>query len=517
MKGNNRKNKTILIIVVLVLCIILSLLSILVVVSNNKNNIEISSSDNNEIKEIDNFKSIKEILEYSGAKYISQENMKKSDYNIKILTEFKYNLYEESFSQERYFLAIINRISYFVRYNQNYILIDESKNIEIKVKCKNNTIDEILINGEEDYYLKHDNKNSLNNRIEDEIIELRAQADELETVIDNNWKYDETIFGSKESEFDNYHIFHDEGITVRVIQNRVYNVVFNSKYQDTIVNGIKIGDSFEEITEKLGEPIYKNYIKTYIGYKTNDFYVFFSKSDLNGDEISIYPNENFEVDEFEKLTNKFIDNEINIKEFMNELTYLWPDYDSYKYSSDYLKITYPNKGVGIEYGNDSENGIILYKNYNLTNESRKWIENAKVFSKLEEDLIVKKEVERLEKHSGLIYMARDMFILSDKSYIESDIYEYTFGRNSEGNINKVFFITKDSENYNKELCENITNGFFISDEFFVYGVANLGIYVFNVVTNEKQLLLEGEESFELIEFKENVLYYDEENIILELE
>lgn len=517
MKGNNRKNKTILIIVVLVLCIILSLLSILVAVSNNKNNIEISSSDNNEIKEIDNFKSIKEILEYSGAKYISQENMKKSDYNIKILTEFKYNLYEESLSQERYFLAIINRISYFVRYNQNYILIDESKNIEIKVKCKNNTIDEILINGEEDYYLKHDNKNSLNNRIEDEIIELRAQADELETVIDNNWKYDETIFGSKESEFNSYHVFHDEGITVRTIQNKVYNIVFNSTYQDNTVNGIKVGDSFEAIIERLGEPIYINDTNNCIGYKTNDFYVFFSKNNLNGDEISIYPNQIIDMEEFETLVNKFINNEINLKSFMNDLTYLWPDYDIYKYSNNYVEISYPNEGVKIEYGNDTKNGIILYKNYNITAKSKKWLEDAKIFGSLEEDLIFEKELERLEKDWQLKNAAEYMFEFYDKSYIESSIYEYTFGRNSEGNINKVFFITKDSENYNKELRENITNGFFIDDEFFVYGIANSGIYVFNVLTNEKQLLLEGEEPFELIEIEENILYYDEENIILELE
>lgn len=518
MKKNNNKNKIIFVIVVLILFMILSLIMLYFTLNRKPENEDsLQVSDEIELKGLSDFRSIKEILEFSGAKYISEENIKNSDYDIKISTEFKYDLYEKEVSQEKYFLAIINRISYFVRYSKSYILVDESKDIEIKVICKDNKTAEILINGEEDYYLKHDNQNSLNNKKEDKMLDLRVQSDELENLIDNNWNYSEDIFGSEDSKFDNYYIFHDEGISVRVIQNKVYNIVFNKSYENKVISGISVGEEFDDIIDVLGKTIYISQADSYIGYKTKDFYVFFSKSDLNGDEISIYPNETFEVEEFEKLTNKFIDNEINIKEFMNELTYLWPDYDSYKYSSDYLKITYPNKGVGIEYGNDTENGIILYKNYNLTDESKKWLENAKVFSKLEEDLIVKKELERLNRQFDIKNSAEYMFAFSDKNYVKSDIYSYAFDRNLEGNISKVLFVNKTQEYFNKELKEHITNGFFVDNENFVYGIANEGIYVFNVLTNEKQLLIEGDEPFELIEFKENILYYDSETVILELE
>lgn len=517
-KKMNKKKIVILVIIVLILCIIFSLLGVISSVSKKEiNNSENVSNNLYDIKGIADFKSIKEILEYSEAKYISEDVSDILGYDIKILTEFKYDLYENTKSEEKYFLAIINRISYFFKYSKNYILIDESKNIEIKVTCENNETIKILINNEENYYLKHDNINSLENKQENELKDIRPQSDELKFSIDSNWKYSEDIFGSKEADFNNYKMFYDEGISVRTIQNNIYNIVYNSKYQNNVINGIKVSNTFDSIIEKLGEPNYGNKNQESIGYKSNDIYVFFSKNDMNGNEISIYFNKVEDMTKFEELATKFINSEINLKEFMNELTYLWPDYEEYTYSNDYVKISYPTRGIQIEYGNNTKNSIIFFENYNFTDVSINWVKEAKVLSDIENNLIFQKELERLSKDFSIKNSAEYMFEFSNKSYVESNIYMYAFSKNSNGDINKVLFISKTDNNYNKELRENITNGFFVDNENFIYGISNEGIYLYNVLTDEKTILINGDEPYELLEIKDNVLYYDKENVILELE
>ena len=48
---------------------------------------------------------------------------------------------------------------------------------------------------------------------------------------------------------------------------------------------------------------------------------------------------------------------------MNELTYLWPDYEEYKYNANYIYINYPSKGINIEMNSNISAGIKIYKNW----------------------------------------------------------------------------------------------------------------------------------------------------------
>ena len=53
---------------------------------------------------------------------------------------------------------------------------------------------------------------------------------------------------------------------------------------------------------------------------------------------------------------------IDLLDFMNELTYIWPDYSKYEYNSTSVWITYPLKGIEITINSGDINGILVYNN-----------------------------------------------------------------------------------------------------------------------------------------------------------
>ena len=54
-------------------------------------------------------------------------------------------------------------------------------------------------------------------------------------------------------------------------------------------------------------------------------YVFFEKG-----QISVYRNIKENYDSFFELVDRFLNGEYNFLKFMNELTYIWTDYDEEK-------------------------------------------------------------------------------------------------------------------------------------------------------------------------------------------
>ena len=521
MSKKKNSNKWLFIAIIITIIILIVLLVVYYAFSNknkeaNSNDIDnLSHSQVQGIKAINEFKSIKEIIEYSSSKYLGEEECNEKGYNYKYNVEFKYNLFENNVSQESFFVAIINRISYFYRYNKNYILNDEKNGINIKVKCNGEETTEIIINGEENYYLKQSNKLSKNNSKTDDYIDLIVNSDEIKDTIKNNWNYEEKNYGSKDSEFNKYNLFWNEGISVRKIQKQVYNIVFDQKYTGSVVGNISVDFDFDKIIEKLGEPSFGDKTSNCIGYKTKELYVFFTKNMGNENEISIYQNKENNNEEFEKILENYIKGESDIKDFMNKLTDLWPNYASYEYSDSYLKICYPDKGIKIEYGEDTENGICIYENYKKSNYIQKLLDSGDVISKLDESLFYELEKARIQEDWNIKYEANNMFSFTENVPYESSIYKFAYKQNLNKEIIKILFISKDENYPNKELKENVNEGFFATDEWFVYSIKQKGIYLYNVITNEKQIVLEGNENFELKKYENGLLYFDEESISLE--
>lgn len=79
---------------------------------------------------------IEDVLKYYDCKYISEKQSTLEDYKTDIKLVFKYDLYEEDISNEDFFNNLIKDMARVLGYS-NFRMIDEEKNIDIKVKCAN--------------------------------------------------------------------------------------------------------------------------------------------------------------------------------------------------------------------------------------------------------------------------------------------------------------------------------------------------------------------------------------------
>lgn len=283
-------------------------------------------------------------------KYIKQKKSTEKDYDIDIYLELYKDLYTDGNSNEDYYTKLINNIAGVSGF-KNIRMIDEKKDITIAIKCnkENKTIDEIKINGIENYFNYKKNNIERESYKEYKICKKNIKSKELNDLIKNNWYVQNINFGSKDSSFNNYDIYFDEGIEVRIVDSKVYNIIFTQKYNNEIVEEIGTNTDLKEIIEKLGEQEFGSTDENILGYVFEDLYIFFEKG-----KVSVYPNTNEDTSKFEKLLDKFIKDN-NEKDLMKELTTVWMDYDCYEYNTDFFNIAYSKKGIKISYNVDETN------------------------------------------------------------------------------------------------------------------------------------------------------------------
>lgn len=357
-----RNVKKILIIVVILFALILGVRELAL------NAIERAKLENKTYTSISDFTSVKEIAKYMGCTYIKEEPSTGEKYDIDIYLKFKYPLYTDEVSNEDYYYKMIALMLEYLNY-QNIRLIDQENDIVIAVECdkENKEIENLLINGEDNYFGTQENLKQIQKYQQLNVSELEIQAQEIKDLISSNWITSQVNLGTKESTFfNNYDIYFDEGIEVKTISKKVFNIVFTEKYSNPVVNGIKVNTSFDEIKNILGEPIFNhsNYIENkqkdigYIGYKGKDIYVFFSEN-----EISIYRVET--VDTSTGLADAIanFNNNADTRSFISAITDMWPDYDLYGYGDDNLMLKYTLRGIKIAF-TSSEAGVYVYNNYN---------------------------------------------------------------------------------------------------------------------------------------------------------
>ena len=492
-KELNKKSKKIIMLIIAILIgilIINSIINILERLSNNK-------EENQGILNSNDFNNIEDVLNYYGCKLIKEVKSKDTNFSKDIYVEFKYNTFEGEESKKKFYENVISNIIKVEK--NNYRLIDESKKLLIEVKKYTNsngtTNYYYIINGEENYFVNQESRLSLKNYKKVSTINLQINSNILNNLIQNKWQ--PINFGTKESNFEKYDIYFDEGIKVRKISEKVYNVIFTIKNEEEIVNGIKVGTTFEEIIKKLGKPIFGTQEENVIGYKNEDIYIFFSE-----EEISIYRNEEYNTQQFEKLLNKYINKEIDVKEFMNELTYLWKDYSSYTYDSNYINISYPLKGIKIEMQSDTSKGIEIYNNYQNISEIEEYINTNKITGKFEYDLVYLEEVARKNSDSEHLYLTSTQ---QEYNLIpsESNLYGYYIKGN------QVNFISKDKTRPNETLNESINTSFWYTDTKYIYSIKNKGIYLYDLNNKTKTIIAEGNEEYTFEKYENDILTYDE--------
>lgn len=449
--------------------------------------------------------SIKELAEKNGCEYISDSKSSVEGFEIDIYLKFGKDTIVDGMSSQAYYESVFSSFAYETGF-KNLRLIDESRDLEVKIKCaEEGYIVSVLINDSENYFDELMSENAKKNPLEVKTLDIVVNSAVLQALINNGWKTTNLNIGTKESTFDKYDIYFDEGFEIKTVNKKVFNIVFTNKYGKEVIGGIKVGADLAQIKERFGE----SYTQVAnLGYKTKDYYVFFSD-----DEISIYPNHNYDSStyvEFEKLVENYNENQ-DLNEFMDELTDLWPDYDSYEYDSSYLSISYALKGVKISFNLGEANGIKLYENYNgsLKTEQKSY---KNVYYNIDKNLMSELEnIRPLQKklidNSGI---TDDPLHFSNKFYFTAGV--------SGDYYSKIKIISIDGLYPNNELDDTILIDTYVwaDDTHLMYSIAGKGIYMYNAVNRKTDTLVTGEETYKIKNYdrETKILEYDDKKVLI---
>lgn len=461
-------------------------------------------------KETGNFASIENILKHYGCKYIKDGASKEKGYYWDIYTEFKVDLYNsDDTSNEEFYNDIINSIAKFVSY-KSFRIFDESKDITIETIGNGSYITTIYINGMEDYFIYMDSQNALKEYEEIPNVSLDVQSKEIKNCIQNSWNSN-MDFGTRETIFQKYNIYFDEGIETRTINKKIYNIVFTENYKNPVVNGLTVGTDDSTIIKELGAPSFKNEDSTIIGYKSDDIYIFFEKN-----QISVYRNiKESGFDDFFELIDKFLNDEYELLEFMSELTDIWPDYAEYEYDDNKVFLSYPNKGIDIKINYDNTNGIVLYNNVQMSEKERnEYLKHTEFVALLKVDNVYNAETRRYENLKNLGSKC-DKF---EEEYVKkndrntSDKYKCYADLDSQNSISAMYFISKDGYSPNCELNEGIYSYIWINDDCIAYSQYGKGIYFYDLKNQTKGTIITGNDDYKIESYEDNILKYDDEEM-----
>ena len=310
---------------------------------------------------IEDFKTVEEVIIYKKAKYIKEEESNVEGYDVDIYTNLKYPLYTDTENNSLFYKDMIKKIAYVLQY-KNFRVIDEEKNIVIAAICdaSKKSIVKLYVNGEENYWENRELATNLNRiNTQEASRNIVIQSEELKNLIANQWKRNKLKIEITKNKIGDYEIFEEQGLQIRTIYKKVFNIIFTSDYNKEVVNNIKTGTDLKEIIRILGTPTFGEENLGLIGYKGEKIYVFFTES-----KISVYRVEDQyeKLDEFIILIEKF-EREKNVKEFVNGITDIWPDYYQYDWDKNYVHLQYTLKGIKIEFNISSNQGITYSSNF----------------------------------------------------------------------------------------------------------------------------------------------------------
>lgn len=503
MKKNQKKMNKIL------LCILAVIIFVLIIL-----NAILASLKQNAVEEnidYENISSVKDVLNYYGCKYISEDLSTLDGFSKDIRLVFACQLYDGEKSNEEFFNNVTEDVARILNYS-NCRLIDQTNHIEIKIMCDNGKVTDLVINDQYDYFIYTDSKNNLSKYEPIKTTSLEANSQVLQNLISNNWSSKEN-FGTRESIFEGYNEYFDEGIEARLINGKVYNIIFTKKYNGDVVNGLFPGIEQKDVKSKLGNPTFEDESLGLIGYKGENYYAFFTE-----DEISIYRIDKSDTNDFFKLVDKLIDDELDLLDFMNELTYLWPDYSEYKYDSNYAFISYPLKGIDIKIGYEDTNGIVLYNNVNASiSKLEEYINHTEFVANMSVDNVFEAEKRRSENKQNLLNKCKEYIEEMSEDEQKRIGESLKFGLYAEkvknsNEIIKLCFVSKDGNNPNRELSDTVNSYLWLNSDILIFSQKRVGIFYYNVLTGEKQSLITGEEEFKLKEFKNGILSYDDSEL-----
>ena len=388
------KNKNLGKAIIITLIILVIIFIVLLIIVGSR---EIKKQNTPIYSTIEEMPDVATLINQMYGEYIKMEDSQDERYFKDIYVDLKYGLYEGEESEKTFYNSLITAVAQKMNY-ENVRIIDEEKQIEIKIVCntENGELIGSYINGDTNFYGHYESQKALANYKKTTVTELNIESNEINTLIQNGWNKNALSIGESEDEIDDYIEYADFGINIYEIDEKVFNLLFDTRYTGAIVNGIKVGDSFENIISKLGTPTFGSRDSVYIGYKGEELYVFF-----NEDEISIYPVEKEEKSIYPLIQQYEEDG--SIKKLVSGATDLWENYESYYYDEYTVNLSYPLAGIKFQFGVTENHGIIIYNNYigeileNYTQEelSKIEIEIPSYIYFVEKDLVDEYESERV--------------------------------------------------------------------------------------------------------------------------
>lgn len=518
MMENKKDKKIIKIIVSIIIVLVISLIFVIIRLSLERKNEAQEIERVKSYTTIDDFKTVEEVAKYLECDYIKQEKSKEENYKLDIYIKIKILPYTDDSSNEVFYNNLVSYCAKVLKFD-NFRIIDKEHSITIEVVCnkEKENIKSIIINGESNYFAKRDSEAQVKNYKEIKQTDITIQSDILKNLINNKWRLKESDIGTKESTFNSYDIYFDEGIEVRKVDNKVFNIVFTDKYKQSVANNITTATSKEDIIKILGTPTFEDeYTKT-IGYKGKDIYLFYNQYEH---QISIYPViENYETEEFAKCVTKYLNGE-SITDLINDIKEIWSDYDICKIQEDKIILQYSLKGLCISINDGNENGVVFYNNYkgNISEDiDFKSVLNGekelpdKLFMN-NEDLVYNYEIIKMSEYFGKQIELNEDINNNEKKYKSSKFHIYA--KNNGNDEYLIQLISKDNECPDVEIKEYINYYMWLDDYNLVYSIKNKGIYVFNTKYRKYGTILTGDEEFKLTELENGILKYDEKTIKL---
>ena len=202
------------------------------------------------------------------------------------------------------------------------------------------------------------------------------------------------------------------------------------------------------------------------------------------------------------------------------MTELYPDYSSYTQETDYANIKYPLRGFEISFGNNIKNGITLYNNFkgNITeNISIDNIKKDKVlpsntYLNLERNLVFDDELSRANEE----IITRDPYDVEEMDkgkFAQSEEYSVYFGEVY--NVYTFYSINKSNPDFEIRV-QNVTGIYKLTNNLFVYGVANDGIYIVDAYRMQKSKLKDVDGQCIIDKVEDNIIYYDDKMVQINL-
>ena len=329
-------------------------------------------------------KTIKEIIENSGSVYISEKKGVITD----VCVEFKYDLFDENGKNRKsFFYNIIYQIE--AMKIQTFRIKDEKKNIEIYDVYDSKTEKyTVYINGVENYFDKVDGElySKVSNFKKIESSNMVIDNSLIKKIASNSSRYQNTelITDEKEELENGYYSFQNGTILAKLQKGKVLNIIFKHGYKEKFtLEEIYVGTSLSEIIKKYSKNSFGSVREGYLGYITEYGYIFFYEN-----EVSVYP--------FIKKDNEYFDEYIinyctsgSLENLVSDFTIGWTTY--FENESDLenknFRISFPFRGIKIDIKNNDSKGIILYNNYNLSQDIKDLIIAGRITLKENENLV----------------------------------------------------------------------------------------------------------------------------------